>query len=86
MKKISEGGYEDVKRSDILKIEMFLKISESLLLELDGTTIEIWNGKYPYTEMNANGVEFRVGNNKFIKHMIGRTVGEAIDWIKTKSN
>lgn len=88
MKKISEGVYEDVKRSDILKIEMFDRTRLTWFFHCDQFEIIVSNhASLEYTALtNERGVRFNVMNNKFIKHMIGRTVGEAIDWIKTKSD
>lgn len=90
MIRVSEGVYEDVKRSDILKEEMFLDDKDG------GLTFSSNFGKalylYNYNHSVFDQGQPRTGNcfiakgHDVTKHMIGRTVGEAIDWIKTKSD
>lgn len=87
MKKISEGVYEDVKRSDILKIEMFVEDNDGYLSFFSNLgNIAYWE-KNDDSFFNCNsGRDYLAHRHNVIKHIIGRTVGEAIDWIKTKSS
>lgn len=87
MKKISEGVYEDVKCSDILKIEMFYEDKDGFqIFSSNLGTISYWNYFNNSRLATEDGKTFFANGHSVIKHMIGLTVGEAIDWIKTKSN